>query len=63
MARPGEPPSSEIFRSDSSRTVMRTGESGGNASSATLRGGRTLFGELDERNGLMGRSWGEGYRI
>lgn len=42
---------------------MRTGESGGNASSATLRGGRTLFGELGERNGLMGRSWGEGYRI
>lgn len=51
-----------IFRSDSSRTVIRTGESGGNASSATFRGGRTLFGELGERDGLTGRSCG-GYRI
>lgn len=42
---------------------MRIGESGGNASSATLRGGRTLFGEPGERDGLTGRSWGEGYRI
>lgn len=62
-ARPGELPSSEVFRSESSRTVIRIGESGGNASSATLRDGRTLAGELGERDGLMGRSWGEGYRI
>lgn len=53
---------SEIFRSESSRTLIRTGESGGKASSATFRGGRTLLGELGELDGLDGRSGG-GYRI
>lgn len=53
---------SDIFRSESSRTLIRTGESGGKASSATFRGGRTLLGELGERDGLAGRSGG-GYRI
>ena len=53
---------SDVFRSDSSSSVMRTGESGGKASSTTLRGGRTLLGELGERDGLTGRSGG-GYKI
>jgi len=50
---------SVTFRSAGSRTVIRTGDIGGKASSAIFRGMRILLGELGEREGLLGRSCGE----
>lgn len=50
---------SMAFRSAGSRTVIRTGDVGGKASSAIFRGMRILLGELGERDGLLGRSCGE----
>jgi hypothetical protein len=62
VARFGELFLSVIFRSEGSKTVIRTGDVGGKASSAIFRGTRTLLGELGDREGLSDRSWGE-YRI